>query len=152
MLENTAEMNGIVIQATLATFAVIGVTLLLFMNNKVRTSPRMTKFIMIAMLGYLAFALVNFAISFTPWGQEMGMFGMRSVDIPGTNIPFGVVIGIFAVFMGAYMLVSDFEFIKRGVQSGAPRSFGWIAAYSLVATVVFIYIEILRILALFRNN
>lgn len=151
ILENQAELSGIVLQATLATFSVIGVTLLLFMNGKVRTSPRMTKIVMIAMLGYLVFSLLNFVLMLIPGvGSSMGAWGMRSVEVFG--IPLGIIVGIFAVLMGAYMLVMDFEFIKRGVKSGAPRSYGWIAGYSLVSTVVFIYIEILRIIAIFRQN
>lgn len=145
-----AQYGGIVFQALLATACVIGVTLLLFMNGKVRTSPKMTQFFAIAGLGYLAFSLVNFGLMLFGAGQEFGTWGLRSIEVFG--IPVGILIGIFAVVMGAYMLISDFEFIKNGVEGGAPRAFGWIAAYSLVSTVVYIYIEILRIIAIFREN
>lgn len=144
------QFAGVVFQAGLATACVIGVTLLLFMNGKVRTSPALTKFVAIAALGYLLFSLANFAMMFTPFGQHMGMFGMRSVHVFG--IPLGVIIGLFALFMGTYMLISDFEFIKRGVENGAPRAYGWIGAYSLISTVVYIYIEILRLIAIIRND
>lgn len=147
ILENVYP--GIVLQATLATLVVIGVTLALFSFGKVRTSPKLTKFVMIAMISYAAFSLVNFVLQITgvvsdPWGLR------TSVEIFG--IPLGVIVGIFAVLMGAYMLIMDFEFIENGVKSGAPRKYGWVAAYSLISTVVFIYIEILRLIAIFRGN
>lgn len=143
---------GIVMQATLATFAVVATTLVLFRFGKVRTSPRLTKIVMIALIGYGVFSLINFGYMLIGpmTGADVAPWGMRSVEIFG--IPLGVIIGILAVLMGAYSLVMDFEFIENGVKSGAPRSFGWIAAYSLVSTVVFIYIEILRLIAIFRGS
>ncbi|KAB1662349.1 Bax inhibitor-1/YccA family protein [Pseudoclavibacter chungangensis] len=143
---------GIAMQAVLATLAVVATVLVLFSFGKVRTSPRMTKIVMVAMVGYLVFSLANFVGMLLTPGSEM--FGWRSsVVIPiFGGIPLGVILGIFAVLMGAYMLVMDFEFIQNGVRSGAPRKYGWIGAYSLVSTVVFIYVEILRLIAIFRNN
>jgi len=140
---------GIAMQAILATLSVVGVTLALFSFGKIRTSPRMTKIVLVAMLGYLVFSIANgIGMLLTP-GSEM--FGWRSsVDVFG--IPLGVILGVFAVLMGAYMLVMDFEFIKNGVESGAPRKYGWIAGYSLISTVVYIYIEILRVIAILRGN
>ncbi|MGO2110431.1 MAG: Bax inhibitor-1/YccA family membrane protein [Pseudoclavibacter sp.] len=141
-------LPGIVMQATLATFAVVGTTLVLFRFGKVRTSPKVTKIVMIAMIGYAVFSLIN--VGYVWLVPDAPAWGMRSVEIFG--IPLGVVIGILAVLLGAYMLVMDFEFIENGVKAGAPRAFGWIAAYSLVSTVVFIYIEILRLIAIMRGG
>ncbi|MFD2674433.1 Bax inhibitor-1/YccA family protein [Gulosibacter bifidus] len=141
--------SGIVIQAALATLIVIGTTLALFTSRKVRTTPKVTKFFMVAGLAYLAFSLVNFGL--TAFGVIDSPFGMRtSVEIFG--IPLGVFLGIFAVVMGAYMLVGDFEFIEQGSRSGAPRKYGWIAAYSVVSTIIFIYIELLRLIAILRGD
>ena len=139
---------GVVIQAVLATLCVVGVTLALFASNKVRTSPKITKFFMIAGGAYLLFSLVNFGlvmfnVTDQPWG-------LRSVEVFG--IPLGVLLGIFAVLMGAYMLIADFEFIQNGARAGAPRKFGWLGAYAVISTVVFIYIELLRLLAILRGN
>ncbi|NLT25651.1 MAG: Bax inhibitor-1/YccA family protein [Microbacteriaceae bacterium] len=139
---------GVVIQAVLATLAVVGVTLVLFRSNKVRTSPKATKFFIIAGGAYLLFSLVNFGLMM--FGVMDNPWGMRGVEIFG--IPLGVVLGIFAVLMGAYMLIADFEFIQNGARAGAPRKFGWLGAYAVISTVVFIYIELLRLLAILRGN
>lgn len=143
-------MPGIVMQAALATIAVIGVTLALFSSGKIRASAKMTKIVMIAMLGYLVFSLLNVGLMlFGVLPGDMA-FGLRSMTVMG--IPLGLIIGIAVVLMGAYMLVMDFDAIQRGVRNGAPAQLAWMAAYGIMATVVFIYIEILRMLAIMRGD
>ena len=53
--------------------------------------------------------------------------------------------------MGAYSLVLDFDFIQRGVQNKAPRKFGWSGAFGIMVTVIWLYLEILRMLAIARD-
>jgi uncharacterized YccA/Bax inhibitor family protein len=74
------------------------------------------------------------------------------MDIPGTSIPLGLVIGVFVVIMGAYSLVLDFDFIQRGVQNKAPKKFAWTAAFGIMVTVIWLYLEILRMIAIARSN
>ena len=139
--------SGIVIQAVLGTLAVFGVVLALFASGKVRASKRATKVFLVALIGYAVFSLVNLVLMWTNVVPDA--FGLRSVEVFG--IPLGLIIGVFAVVLCAYSLVLDFDFIKRGVDSGAPRKFGWTAAFGLVMTLVWLYLEILRIIAIFRN-
>ena len=141
---------GIVIQATLATLAVVGVTLALFASGKVRASKRATKVFMVAMIGYLVFALVNVFLMLFNVPIAGGAFGLYSQPIFG--IPLGLIIGVFVVIMAAYSLVLDFDMIQQGVRNGAPRQFGWIGGFGIMVTVVWLYIEILRILAILRGN
>lgn len=141
---------GIVMQATLATVAVVGVTLALFASGKVRASKKMTKIFMIAMLGYLVFSLLNLVLMWTgvlPAGQA---FGLLSQQVMG--IPLGLIIGVLVVFMAAYSLVLDFDQIQQGVRNGAPRQYGWLGAFGIMVTVVWLYVEILRIIAIVRGN
>lgn len=142
-----SRWDGIVTQAIFGTLAVIGITLVLFLNGKVRSSPRMTKIFMVGMVGYVAFSLVNFGLMM--FGATDGMFGLRSMEFFG--VPLGAILGIFIVLLAAYSLVMDFENVKTGVERGAPRIFGWQAAFGIMVTVVWLYVEILRILALFRD-
>ena len=93
---------GIVIQATLATVSVVGVTLALFASGKIRASKKATKIFMIAMVGYLVFSLLNLVLMWTgvlPQGQA---FGLYSAEIMG--IPLGLIIGVLVVIMAAYSL------------------------------------------------
>lgn len=140
---------GIVSQAVIGTVAVFGVTLLLFRSGKVRTSPKMTKIVLIAMGGYLVFSLINVGLMLTgvstdPWGLRTG------VELFG--IPLGVILGVLAVALAAYSLVMDFEYVKNGVEQRVPRRFGWSAAFGIMVTLIWLYTEILRILAILRGS
>lgn len=141
---------GIVVQAVLGTLSVFLVTLVLFRNAKVRATPKMTRFFIIALAGYALFSVINFFLMIfnvtnSPWG-------VRSMDIPGTNIPFGVVLGLFAIGLAAFSLIVDFTSIERGVQNGLPVKYSWTAAFGLTVTLVWLYMEILRLLAILRGN
>jgi uncharacterized YccA/Bax inhibitor family protein len=142
-----ARWSGIVLQAVLATFAVFGVTLALFASGKVRASKRATKVFLIAIVGYLVFSGINFILMIT--GAVPNAFGLRGVEIFG--IPLGLVIGVLAVLLAAYSLVLDFDAIQKGVKAGAPRKYGWSAAFGLTVTIVWLYLELLRIIAIFRS-
>ena len=144
---------GIVMQATLATLSVVGVTLALFASGKVRASAKATKIFMIAMVGYLVFSLVNVVMMMFgafPAGSG-GPFGMLS-NYTIAGIPLGVIIGVLVVIMAAYSLVLDFDSVQQGVRNGAPREFGWLGAFGIMVTVVWLYIEILRLIAILRGN
>lgn len=141
---------GIVMQATLATLAVVGVTLALFASGKVRASAKATKIFMIAMLGYLVFSLLNVGLMLFNVIPGNMMFGLHSMTIAG--IPLGLIIGVLVVIMAAYSLVLDFDQIQQGVRNGAPRKFGWVGAFGIMVTVVWLYVEILRIIAILRGN
>ncbi|MBN9182266.1 MAG: Bax inhibitor-1/YccA family protein [Microbacterium sp.] len=141
---------GIVFQATLATLAVVGVTLALFASGKVRASKRATKIWMIAMIGYLVFSLVNVVLMLFNAPIAGGAFGLYSQKVFG--IPLGLIIGVLVVIMAAYSLVQDFDFIQQGVRNKAPRKYGWLGGFGIMVTVVWLYIEILRIIAIARSN
>ena len=143
---------GIVVQATLATLTVVGVTLALFASGKVRASKKATKVFMIAMIGYLVFSLINLGLMLFNVPIAGGAFGLYSAPSFLFGIPWGVIIGIFVVIMAAYSLVLDFDQIQQGVRNGAPRQFAWLGAFGIMVTVVWLYVEILRILAILRGS
>ena len=140
---------GVVVQAVIATLVVVGVTLALFASGKIRASAKATKVFLIAMVGYLVFSLVNVGIMIfggaggNPWGLR------GSVEIFG--IPLGVILGVFVVILAAYSLVLDFDFIQRGVNNKAPAKYGWTGAFGIMVTVVWLYLELLRMFAIARN-
>ena len=146
-----AVYEGVVVQAVLATLVVVGVTLALFASGKIRASKKATKVFLIAMVGYLVFSLVNFGLMM--FGGTNEAFGLRSesFNILGFDIKLGLVIGVLAVLMAAYSLVLDFDFIQRGVNNRAPRKYGWSGAFGIMLTVVWLYIELLRIFAIARE-
>ena len=144
----TTQYSGIAVQAVLGTLVVIGVTFALFASGKIRASKKATKVFLIAMVGYGVFSLINFIGVAT--GMNSDPYGMSgSVKIAG--IPLGVLLGVLVIVMAAYSLVLDFDSIQTGVKRGAPRIYGWTAAFGIMVTVVWLYLEILRLLALLRR-
>jgi uncharacterized YccA/Bax inhibitor family protein len=141
---------GIVTQAVLGTFAVVGVVLALFASGKVRASKRATKIFLVAIVGYAVFSLINMGLVL--FGATDSAFGLRSEPSPLFGIPWGVLIGVFVILLASYSLVLDFDSIKTGVQRGAPAAFGWSAAFGIMMTVIWLYLEILRMLAILRGN
>ena len=98
---------------------------------------------MIAMIGYGLFSLLNFGLMM--FGVIDGMFGMRSGLL-------GLGIGVLAVLLATYALVLDFTNISEGVRQGAPAKMAWAAAFGLTVTLIWLYVEILRILAILRGD
>ncbi|MCL2787059.1 MAG: Bax inhibitor-1/YccA family protein [Micrococcales bacterium] len=138
--------GGIVLQAVVATLATFVVVLLLFSSGKVRTSPRGRRIVLAAMGGYVLFSLINLALV---WTGVLPDFGLRSMEIGG--MPAGLVISILAVLLGAYSLVMDFEMIKLGVEGGIDRRYAWTGAFALTVTLIWLYLEFLRILGHLRR-
>ena len=141
--------DGIVTQAVIGTLGVIGVTLFLFLSGRFRSSARMTKVVSVAMIGYLVYQVINMILMATGVTGN-AQFGLSSANIMG--IPLGVIIGVVVVFLAAYSLVLDFESIKMGAERGVPAVYAWQGAFGILVTVVWLYLEILRMLALMRSN
>ncbi|MHC6591025.1 Bax inhibitor-1/YccA family membrane protein [Arthrobacter sp. C152] len=142
------QFPGVGLQAVIGTLSVFAVTLVLFKSGKVRATPKAMRFFMIAVIGYAVFALVNMVMMWT--GVLQQPFGLRSVEIMG--IPLGVFIGLLAIGLAAFSLIMDFTSIEEGVRSGAPQRFSWTAAFGLTVTLVWLYVEIIRLLAILRGD
>lgn len=145
-----AKYEGIVIQAVLATLSVVAATLAVFKFGNVRATPKMMKILLVAMFGYLIYSLIN--IGLVAFGVVTTPFGVNGMDIPGTNIPIGVVVGIVVVIMAAFNFIVDFTIIEDDVNGGAPQFESWRNAFGLMLTVVWLYLELLRLIALLRGG
>ena len=133
----------IVLQAVLATMATFGASLWLYSSGNVRVTPKFYRWLIIALVGYLVFQLVNIGLSFF---VDSGPFGpMRSGGL-------GIIVGLIAVGLAAASLIVDFDAIKRGVVQGVPRDFAWTAAFGLVVTLVWLYLEFLRLFAILSGR
>lgn len=147
-LEWGSNLNGIIFQALLATACVFGATLALYAFRIIRTSPKMTKIFLIVMIGYGLFSLTNLVLMLT--GVTTDPWGFRSMEVFG--MPLGVILGVLAVLLGAYSLVMDFEMTENGVKRGAPAKYEWSAAFGITMTIIWLYVEILRIIAILRQR
>lgn len=143
-----AYFPGIVISAVLATLVVIGTTLAAFMMGFVRNSSTLTRVAGIGSVAFFFYYLVTFALSVT------GMVDMRAVNNTTVfGIPLGVIIGVLAVFIGVLCLVRDFDAVKVGVASNVPEKYSWLCTFAIMTDVIWIYLQILKILSyLMRRN
>ncbi|WP_066584916.1 Bax inhibitor-1/YccA family protein [Cellulomonas timonensis] len=139
-----AQYDGVVGQAVLATLAVFGTALFLFRSGKVRVTPKFTKFLMLSLVGYLAYSLINVVLMLV--GVGGGQYG------PLRSGLLGIGVGLFAVGLASMSLIMDFDSIKRGVEQGAPAKFAWSAAFGLIVTLVWLYLELLRLLSILRGD
>ncbi|MDE0573784.1 Bax inhibitor-1/YccA family protein [Demequina sp. B12] len=148
-VETAFDAQGAGLQALLATAVTFGVCLTLYRSGKLRYTPKMRKFLLIGGISYLLFSLVN--VGMMVFGATDSAWGLRSeYEIMG--LPLGVLIGAFAVILACVSLISDFDFIENGVKRGLPAKYEWTAAFGLVVTLVWMYTEFLRIIALLQGR
>jgi uncharacterized YccA/Bax inhibitor family protein len=132
---------GIALQAVVGTAAVTGGVLALYKSGKIKVTPRFTKMVVGATIGFFVLIMVNLVAGFfTPGG-----LGLREG-------PLGIVVGLFAIGLASMNLILDFDLVERGARSGLPTKYGWFAAFGIMVTLVWLYIEILRLLAILRGN
>jgi len=132
---------GIVVQAVIGSAAVALAVLAIYRSGKIRVTPKFTKMVVAATAGYMVLLLVNLVARL--FGANLGLFdgGLLSIGI-----------SLFAVGLASLNLVLDFDFIQKGSEQGLPERYGWLAAFSLMVTLVWLYIEILRLLSYLRGD
>ena len=133
---------GVAIQAVLGTAVVVGVAVALHMSGTVRTTPRGRKIVMVVLISYILFGFLNMILT---WTGVMSGFGMRSGSL-------GIILGLVIIAVAGYMLIGDLETVKLAVANGAPKEFAWTCAFGIVMTILWIYVEVLRIAAILASN
>jgi len=132
---------GIVIQAVTGTVMVAAGMLFVYKIGAIRVTPRFTRILVGATIGVFGLMVVNLiAYLFTSDG-----LGLRSGG------PLAVVFSLVCIVIAALNLVYDFDMVERGIRQGAPQKFAWYAAFGITVTLVWLYIEILRLLGYSRD-
>jgi len=136
--------EGIVTTAIVATLSVFVAMFLGWKTGIVKVTARSRRMVSMAIFGYMIFALVNFGFAMFGMNNGWGIFGQGS--------SLGILVSLFAVGLASYTLAMDFDSIQTAVASGAPEKYSWLLAHGLLVTVVWLYMEILRLLAHFQNR
>lgn len=131
--------HGIVLQAVGATLGVFAVMLVLYRTKIIKVTDRFRRIVITATLGLMAFYLVSFVIRL--------IAGAGSVSFLNSASGLGIAFSIFAAGLAAMNLAIDFDFIERGAKQGLPKGMEWFAAFALVVTLVWLYLELLRLLS-----
>ena len=131
--------HGIVVQAVGATLGVFAVMLVLYRTQIIKVTDRFRRIVIMATMGLMAFYLVSFVIRL--------IAGPGSVSFLQSASGLGILFSVFAAGLAAMNLAIDFDFIERGARQGLPKGMEWFAAFALVVTLVWLYLELLRLLS-----
>jgi uncharacterized YccA/Bax inhibitor family protein len=133
---------GIVVQAVAGTVAVAIGMLFVYRIGAIRVTPKFTRVVVGATLGVFGLMVINLiAYLFHPGG-----LGLRS----GGGL--AIVFSLLCIVIAAMNLVVDFDMVEQGIRTGADEKFAWFAAFALTVTLVWLYIEILRLLSYLREQ
>ena len=132
-----ARAPGIVLQAVVATIAVFFGMLALYQTGVIRATPKFRKVIMTATMGIFLTYLASIAMSL--FGAQMPLLNSSS--------GLGILISAVIVVVAAMNFILDFDQIERAVAAGAPREYAWAASLGLLVTLVWLYLEMLRLLS-----
>jgi uncharacterized YccA/Bax inhibitor family protein len=133
--------DGIVTQAVLGTFAAFAGTLAAYKFFDIKVGNKFRTFVVAAMFGMLALGLMEMVLGF--FGNQIGFFGFSGI---------GLLFAIGGLVLGVFMLILDFDFVEQGVANRIPEVESWRAAFAMTVSLVWIYTNLLRLLAIFSSD
>lgn len=133
--------SDIVLQAVIGTFAAFAGTLAAYKFFNIQVGTKFRTFVVAAMFGMVALGMMEMVLGF--FGNQIGFFGFGGL---------GLLFAIGGLVLGVFMLILDFDFVEQGVAAGLPERDSWRAAFGLTVSLVWIYTNLLRILAIFQQD
>jgi uncharacterized YccA/Bax inhibitor family protein len=133
--------DGVVTQAVIGTFAAFAGTLAAYKFFDIKVGNKFRTFVIGAMFGMVALGLLEMVLGM--FGNAMGLFGFGAL---------GLVFAIGGLVLGVFMLILDFDFVEQGVAAGIDERESWRAAFALTVSLVWIYTNLLRILAILQSD
>jgi uncharacterized YccA/Bax inhibitor family protein len=137
------EYYGIVQQAVLGTFVAFAVMLALYKTRIIKVNGTFMKMMMVALVSYAVIAIASLIASFFGVGEGWGFYGVGTV---------GILLCVVGVALASFSLALDFEAINQSVRYGVPERESWRLAFGLMVTLIWLYLELLRLLAILSNN
>jgi uncharacterized YccA/Bax inhibitor family protein len=134
--------EGIVLQAVVATMTTFGVMLALYLTGVIKVTKKFQSIMLVALVSYLLLGIGNLIWALFGGGNGAGIYGTQ----------FGIIVAVLGVLIAAFFLLLDFEAISQGIKMGAPESESWRMAFGLMVTLIWLYLEFLRLLAIFSRN
>ncbi|MDQ1295865.1 MAG: hypothetical protein QG608_3752 [Actinomycetota bacterium] len=134
--------EGIVAQAVLGTLAAFITMLALYRSGKIRNTPKFQRTLLMAGLGYMVFVGIHLlGVMLNAWDSIYAGGGVLAV-----------LVSAFGVVLATFFLILDFDFVEQGVRNGLPAKYAWTAAFGLVVTLIWLYLELLRLIAILRGD
>ena len=135
--------RGIVVQAVVGTAAVFGAVLLGYRSGRLRATPKFAKVVTFGLVGLVAVVVLNLIASAFGAGDTLGL---------STGGPIAILITLGLIVFGALTFVMDFDQADRMVAAGVPEQEAWRVAFGLVVGLIFLYLNILRLLSYLQND
>ena len=136
---------GMIAQAIFGTVGVFFGMLVVYKTGAIRVTPKLTRMLVAAMFGVLAIMLLNFVLAMFGVGGGEG-FGIRSGG------PLAIIFSLVCIGLAAFMFLIDFDSADQMIRAGAPEKAAWGIALGLTVTLVWLYVEILRLLSYFNSD
>ncbi len=136
--------TGIVFQAVGITFAIFAGMLTGYWTGLIRVGPVVAKIMVTALMGLVLYAVALMLLN--------GVVGMNLPNLYTSASPMGIGFTAISLGLASLFLILDFQFIEAGAKSGAPKHMEWYGAFGLLVTLVWIYVEVLRLLAKLRSS
>jgi uncharacterized YccA/Bax inhibitor family protein len=136
-----AGYQGIVLQAVVATFGVFFLMAILYKTKVIRATPRFVRFMVAALAGVLAVILINVVLSL--FGFDTGL---RS------NGPLGIGFSLVCIVIASLSFVLSFHEVEEGVRMGLPERYSWVAAFGILVSLIWLYLEVLRLLSFLQGD
>ncbi|SFC13653.1 Bax inhibitor-1/YccA family protein [Streptomyces aidingensis] len=133
---------GAAMQAVLGTMTVFAAVLFMYKQRIIRVTARFTRFVIAAALAFIGLAMINLIVAMIGGGNGLGL---RDGSL-------GLIFGAIGIILGACFLALDFKMVEDGIAYGAPEKESWLAAFGLTLTLVWIYLEFLRIIAILQGE
>ncbi|HEX2771997.1 MAG TPA: Bax inhibitor-1/YccA family protein [Micromonosporaceae bacterium] len=133
--------SGIVLQAVVATFGVFFLMAILYKARAIRATPRFIRGVIAAMVGLLAVILINFVLA---------LFGINTGLRDGSPLAIGF--SLVVIVVAALSFILSFHEVEEGVRMGLPQRYSWLAAFGILVSLVWLYLEILRLLSYFQGD
>jgi uncharacterized YccA/Bax inhibitor family protein len=130
-------------EAVLGTFGVFFGMLVVYKTGAIRVTPKFTRMVVAAMFGALFLMLGNFVLALFTHGQGLGL---RSGG------PIAIIFSLAMICIAAFSFLIDFDAADQMIRAGAPEKAAWGIALGLTVTLVWLYLEILRLLSYFQND
>jgi uncharacterized YccA/Bax inhibitor family protein len=134
---------SIVFQAVVATVVAFAGTLAAYKFFNIQVTDKFRKVVTISVFAFAGATLLNLVLSLTGVVDNGGIRGFNTL---------GLIVSAVAVVLAVFMLIMDFDYVEKGVEAGLPERESWRAAFGLTVTLVWLYIEMLRILAILRGD
>jgi len=138
---NAFYEGNVVMGAVVGTFAAFAGTLTAYKVFDIKVGDKFRKFVIAAVFGMIGLSLMELVLG--AFGAQIGLFGVSGL---------GMVTAVAGLVLGVFMLIMDFDFVEQGIANGLPERESWRAAFAMTVSLVWIYTNLLRILAFFSQD